>query len=110
MNKPITEKYEAKLDFLNKALGKSIKFMDNDTHEMMSDLKTLLEEVVSDVRKLEQQAQTEEGSISFFVNKTNPILELKSNGDIFVKGKLTENDTKVVEALKDFLEASKINQ
>jgi hypothetical protein len=33
-----------------------------------------------------------------------PILELKQNGDIFVKGKLIENDKEVVDALREFLQ------
>ena len=33
-----------------------------------------------------------------------PILELKYNGDILVKGKLIENDKELVDALRIFLE------
>ena len=32
-----------------------------------------------------------------------PVLELRENGDILVKGKLVENDKEVVDGLKDFL-------
>ena len=35
-------------------------------------------------------------------NKT-PILELRANGDILVKGKLIENDIEVVHALRELL-------
>tara|TARA_B110000503_G_C6765184_1_gene257106 strand:- start:56 stop:271 length:216 start_codon:yes stop_codon:yes gene_type:complete len=38
-----------------------------------------------------------------FTSATEPILELKGNGDIFVKGKLIENDIEVVDALREFL-------
>lgn len=45
-------------------------------------------------------------SIVFFTNNNRsetPILELKGNGDIFVKGKLVENDKEVVNAMREFL-------
>mgnify|MGYP000331632641 CR=1 FL=1 len=32
-----------------------------------------------------------------------PVLELRQNGDIMVKGNLVENDTELVEALRDLL-------
>jgi hypothetical protein len=32
-----------------------------------------------------------------------PILELRGNGDILVKGKVIENDIEVVQALREFL-------
>jgi hypothetical protein len=39
-----------------------------------------------------------------FSSKTNQeILKLCENGDIYVKGRLTENDKEVVEALREFL-------
>lgn len=46
----------------------------------------------------------EAGNISF-INKDpqNPILKLCANGDIFVKGKLIENDIEVINALKEFI-------
>lgn len=34
-----------------------------------------------------------------------PVLELRQNGDIIVKGKLVENDVEVVEALREFISA-----
>jgi hypothetical protein len=37
-----------------------------------------------------------------------PILELKANGDIFVKGKLIENDIEVVGAMREFLTGSRL--
>lgn len=45
-------------------------------------------------------------SIVFFRDNNgdgNPILELKENGDIFVKGRLVENDKEVVDAMREFL-------
>lgn len=36
-------------------------------------------------------------------NSKREILKLCGNGDIFVKGKLTENDKEVVDALREFL-------
>lgn len=32
-----------------------------------------------------------------------PIIELKENGDIFVKGKLIENDKELVDGMREFL-------
>jgi hypothetical protein len=37
-----------------------------------------------------------------------PILELKENGDILVKGNLIENDKKVVDAMREFLENTQL--
>ena len=36
-------------------------------------------------------------------NLNREILKLCENGDIFVKGRLAENDKEVVDALRDFL-------
>lgn len=36
-------------------------------------------------------------------NGAREILKLCENGDIFVKGKLAENDKEVVDALREFL-------
>ena len=38
-----------------------------------------------------------------FSKDKDPILVLKGNGDIFVKGNLIENDKEVVDALRDFV-------
>lgn len=35
------------------------------------------------------------------------MISLKSNGDIFVKGKLVENDKEVVDGLREFLKLSR---
>lgn len=50
--KEIIEKYEAKLDYLNKAVEKTKHLMDTDTLEMMNDMKILLTEVVTDFRAI----------------------------------------------------------
>lgn len=43
----------------------------------------------------------DENNIEFFVQSIKtPIIELKSNGDIFVKGKLIENDKEVVDGMR----------
>jgi hypothetical protein len=39
---------------------------------------------------------------------TPPILELRANGDIFVKGKLIENDIEVVDAMREFLTGQRL--
>ncbi|AIM29142.1 hypothetical protein DF16_orf00726 [Bacillus thuringiensis serovar kurstaki str. YBT-1520] len=35
------------------------------------------------------------------------MVSLKSNGDIFVKGKLVENDKEVVDGMREFLKLSR---
>ena len=48
----------------------------------------------------------EQNTIFFMQDKgTNEILKLCENGDIFVKGRLAENDKEVVDALKEFLKS-----
>lgn len=47
-------------------------------------------------------------TISFCTkNEKEPIIKLCSNGDIFVKGKLVENDLEVVEGMREFLKQAK---
>jgi len=53
----VIEKYEAKLEFLDKNLDKTRHLMDRDVFEMMQNVKTLLEEVVSDFRALANEVQ-----------------------------------------------------
>lgn len=48
----IIEKYEAKLDYLNKAVDQTKHLMDEDTLDMMNDMKILLTEVVTDFRAI----------------------------------------------------------
>jgi hypothetical protein len=50
----IIEKYEAKLDYLNKAVEQTNHLMDVDTLDMMNDMKTLITEVIEDFKKFEQ--------------------------------------------------------
>jgi len=40
-------------------------------------------------------------------SEAKPILELKANGDIFVHGRLVENDKEVVIALREFLDSQR---
>ena len=44
-------------------------------------------------------------TISFHTKEFNaePFIKLCANGDIFVKGKLIENDKEVVDAMREFL-------
>lgn len=51
----------------------------------------------------------EQSGMKFFVNsdKKNPILELKVNGDIIVKGNKIQNDIEVYDALKEFIQKAK---
>jgi hypothetical protein len=51
MNEMI-EKYEAKLDYLNKAVEHTKHLMDEDTLDMMNDMKILLTEVVTDFKTI----------------------------------------------------------
>jgi len=55
-----------------------------------------------------------EENIKFIINEEPiPMLELRGNGDILVKGKITKNDMEVVDGFKDFLAKAKereINQ
>lgn len=41
-------------------------------------------------------------------NEKNPIIKFYENGDIFVKGKLVENDLEVVEGMREFLKQSNV--
>jgi len=43
-------------------------------------------------------------------NGTVEIMRFNDNGDIFVKGKLIENDKQVVDALREFLQHGRIEQ
>ncbi|MFP3379718.1 hypothetical protein SB767_25410 [Bacillus sp. SIMBA_069] len=45
---------------------------------------------------------SEESSITFSAVR-EPILELRPNGDILVKGKLIENDIEVVDGMRELL-------
>jgi hypothetical protein len=41
-------------------------------------------------------------------NQNQEILKLCENGDVFVKGRLAENDKEVVDALREFLIMNKV--
>ncbi len=47
-----------------------------------------------------------EGSICFRLNGDCDVLRLDSNGDIYVKGRLVENDKAVVDAFREWTEAA----
>ena len=54
--------------------------------------------------KLTSLVPQEQNTIFFMKdNGTREILKLCGNGDIFVKGRLAENDKEVVDALREFL-------
>jgi hypothetical protein len=54
--------------------------------------------------KLTSVTPQEQNTIRFVQdNAEREILKLCENGDIFVKGKLAENDKEVVDALREFL-------
>jgi predicted DNA-binding protein YlxM (UPF0122 family) len=55
--KEIIEKYEAKLNFLNKALEQKSDLMDEDTLDMMKDIRTILSEVVMDFNDLRNKIE-----------------------------------------------------
>lgn len=48
--KEIIEKYETKLDFLNKAVEQTKHLLDEDTSDTMNNLKILLTEVITDFK------------------------------------------------------------
>ena len=51
----IIEKYEAKLDYLNKSVDSYSHLMDENTLEMMEDLKLLLTEVIADFKIIDEK-------------------------------------------------------
>jgi hypothetical protein len=53
--------------------------------------------------------KSEPNTISFTVGEfiETPFIKLSGNGDIFVKGKLVQNDLELVNALREFLIKSK---
>lgn len=51
----------------------------------------------------------EENLVIFqIINENKSILEFKENGDIFVKGKLVENDKEVVDGFREFLKGQSL--
>ena len=62
------------------------------------------------LKLLAPSSDIEPNTIIFHVgNEAEPILKLCQNGDIFIKGKLVENDLEVVEGMRKFLENVKSN-
>tara|TARA_R110000803_G_scaffold129867_9_gene197197 strand:- start:3991 stop:4176 length:186 start_codon:yes stop_codon:yes gene_type:complete len=55
--------------------------------------------------KVKEQDLVENAIIFNVTGLDIPVLELRQNGDIIVKGKLVENDVEVVEALREFISA-----
>lgn len=53
--------------------------------------------------KIGQLIPPEPGNIKFYGKEQVEILRLEPNGDIFIKGKLVENDKEVVDGLREFL-------
>jgi len=50
------------------------------------------------------EKEANENTISFNLkSQVHPILSFRENGDIYVKGRLAENDKEVVNALREFL-------
>lgn len=49
----------------------------------------------------------EKNEIIFSTKDTNEVLRLCGNGDIFVQGRLAENDKEVVEGMREFLKQNK---
>jgi hypothetical protein len=59
----------------------------------------------NDNLKLVKPSDIEPNTITFHTgNETKPIIKLCQNRDIFIKGKLVENDLEVVEGMRKFLE------
>ena len=57
------------------------------------------------LKLLAPASDIEPNTIIFHVgNETEPILKLCQTGDIFIKGKLVDNDLEVVEGMRKFLE------
>ena len=66
--------------------------------------KEKLREQTKEFCYFDEDFKPEDQSIKFGVSGyEKPILELKENGDIFVKGKAVVNDIEVYWALKEFL-------
>ncbi len=58
-----------------------------------------------------KSSDLEPNTIQFRTTDTTEIIKLCENGDIFVKGKLIENDKEVVDAMREFLiDSGHLNQ
>jgi hypothetical protein len=49
------------------------------------------------------EREIEPNTMIFYLEQDEPIIKLCANGDIFIKGKLVENDIEVVEGMREFL-------
>jgi len=75
-----------------------------DAEDILGFVKTLEPRM----ENLELKSELEPNTIRFDLGKSEneAIILLKENGDIFVKGKLIENDKEVVDAMREFLKHS----
>ena len=81
---------------------------ENEKYGKMAEQETLKFEMPKDINPKDLVFKSERhpaSTITLNINKTDktPILMLCNNGDIFVKGKLIENDKEVVDAMREFL-------
>ena len=58
------------------------------------------------MKDLNLESDLEPSSIKFDLGNNEPIILLKDNGDIYVKGKLAETDKEVVDAMRELLKDS----
>ena len=57
------------------------------------------------LKLLAPASDMEPNTITFHTgDRTEPMIKLCQNGDIFIKGKLVVNDLEVVEGMREFLE------
>ncbi len=90
----IIKKYEAKLDYLNKAVEQTKNLMDEDTLDMMNDIKILLTEVVTDFKDVRALA-----GISDVIQTLNDFHEWSLTQDAMFDHRLIPN---YIEYLKSF--------
>ena len=61
--------------------------------------------------KINRPKDLESSTITFNMTDTTEIIKLHENGDIFIKGKMIENDKEVVNAMREFLiDSGHLNQ
>lgn len=66
-------------------------------------------EIANTIPKKVIEYNSQNYDITFFINDKE-VLALKENGDIFVQGRLAENDKEVVEGMRKFIQLSMSNQ
>jgi len=54
------------------------------------------------------EKELEPNTITFCFGNDEPLIKLCYNGDIFIRGKLVENDKEVVEGMREFLKHANI--